>query len=124
MTLSILVQIQKNEIMADSSTHSNKKSERIVEEIFDDLVPGNECNIDCYTKHAKHYDEGIAGIKFDIPWRGAEMSMKYVDTDSAEKQVLDICVGKNMNHIKCIAVNGVIMRENVSGIKSHSPVRI
>lgn len=83
--------------MADSSATFNKKYERIVEEIFDELVPGNECNIDCYSKHAKHYEEGIAGLKFDIPWRCAEMSLKYVETGSVEMQVLDICVGTGLS---------------------------
>lgn len=72
----------------------NKTSEKIVEDIFEVLVPGNETNIDCYTDYAKDYDEGLNGIQYENPKRFATMALKHLKTDSSDMQALDICAGK------------------------------
>nr|XP_039273431.1 uncharacterized protein LOC120347491 isoform X1 [Styela clava] len=74
----------------------NKRSEKLTETIFDDLKPGNECNIDCYSKHAKYYEEALTGIGYVVPRWCAEHSLKHVATSSENLKALDICVGTGL----------------------------
>lgn len=80
--------------VCDSGTAENLKSEKLVEDIFADLKPCNEANIECYTKHAEKYDEGFCGLQFENPQRLAIMALKHLKTSSVDKLALDICAGE------------------------------